>query len=103
MSKGEASQQRIIEAAYELFLEQGYHGTSMRQIAERAGLTMGGIYNHFDGKESIWEAVFMAKHPYRTMLPLLVERSGHTVAEFVRTAAADVVDRVGAGMMSCST
>lgn len=91
LSKGEASQQRIVEAAYVLFLEQGYHGTSMRQIAERAGLTMGGIYNHFDGKESIWEAVFMAKHPYRTMVPLLVGAEGRTVAEFVRSAAADVV------------
>jgi AcrR family transcriptional regulator len=91
LSKGEASQQRIIEAAYALFLEQGYHGTSMRQIAERAGLTMGGIYNHFDGKESIWEAVFMAKHPYRAVVPLLVDAKGQTVAEFVRSAAADVV------------
>ncbi len=91
LSKGEASQQRIIEAAYELFLEQGYHGTSMRQIAERVGLTMGGIYNHFGGKESIWEAVFMTKHPYQTILPLVVEAQGKTVAEFIRTAATDVV------------
>ena len=91
LSKGEASQQRIVAAAYVLFLEQGYHGTSMRQIAERAGLTMGGIYNHFDGKESIWEAVFMAKHPYRAVLPLLVDADGQTVAEFVRSAANDIV------------
>ncbi len=91
LSKGEITQQRIVEAAYELFLEQGYHGTSMRQIAERAGLTMGGIYNHFDGKESIWEAVFMAKHPYRAVLPLLVDADGQTVAEFVRSAAGGVV------------
>ena len=91
LSKGEASQQRIVEAAYELFLEQGYHGTSMRQIAERAGLTMGGIYNHFDGKESIWEAVFLAKHPYRAVLPLLAEAKGQSIADFVRAAAGDVV------------
>jgi AcrR family transcriptional regulator len=91
LSKGEASQQRIIDAAYKLFLEQGYHGTSMRQIAQSAGLTMGGIYNHFDGKESIWEAVFMAKHPYHTILPLILEAQGKTVAEFIRTAANDVV------------
>ena len=91
LSKGEASQQRIIDAACELFLEQGYHGTSMRQIAERAGLTMGGIYNHFGGKESIWEAVFMARHPYHTILPLVIEAEGKTIAEFVRTAANDVV------------
>lgn len=91
LSKGEASRQRIVDAAYLLFLEQGYHGTSMRQIAERAGLTMGGIYNHFDGKESIWVAVFMTKHPYQTILPLLRAAPGDSVADFIRTSAADVV------------
>jgi AcrR family transcriptional regulator len=90
-SKGEATQQRILAAAYALFLEQGYHGTSMRQIAARAGLTMGGVYNHFDGKESIWEAVFMAKHPYRTILPRLAGIEGETAAQFVRRAAGAVV------------
>jgi AcrR family transcriptional regulator len=91
LSKGEASQQRIVEAAYALFLEQGYHGTSMRQIAERAGLTMGGIYNHFSGKESIWQAVFMTKHPYQTILPLLLAAPGASVADFIRTSAANII------------
>lgn len=90
-TKGEVSQQRIIAAAYTLFLEQGYHGTSMRQIAEAAGLTMGGVYNHFGGKESIWEAVFMAKHPYQTVLPLVIAAEGESVAGFIRSAAIDVV------------
>jgi len=90
-TKGEASQQRIIDAAYVLFLEQGYHGTSMRQIAEAAGLTLGGVYNHFDGKESIWEAVFMAKHPYQTVLPVVLAVEGQSVAGFIRSAAADIV------------
>ena len=91
LSKGEVSRQRIIDAAYTLFLEQGYHGTSMRQIAEAAGLTLGGVYNHFDGKESIWEAVFMAKHPYRTILPVVLTAQGESVAGFIRSAAVDVV------------
>ena len=90
-TKGEASRQRIVEAAYTLFLDQGYHGTSIRQIAEAADLTTGGIYSHFDGKESIWEAVFMAKHPYTTMLPLVAAAEGETVAVFMRAAAAAVV------------
>lgn len=94
LSKGEASRQRIVQSAYELFLEQGYHGTSMRQIAERAGLTMGGVYNHFAGKESIWEAVFMARHPYRTILPLVAAAEGQTVAEFIRSAATHVVSEL---------
>jgi len=58
LRKGEATQARILDTAHALFMEQGYHGTSMRQIAERARITLGGIYNHFASKEAIWEAVF---------------------------------------------
>jgi AcrR family transcriptional regulator len=94
LSKGEVTRQRIVAAAYQLFLEQGYHGTSMRQIAERGGLTMGGVYNHFSGKESIWEAVFMTKHPYRTILPLLGGMQEETAAELVRRAAHIVVQEL---------
>ena len=53
LTKGERTRQTIEEAAYELFLENGYSATSMRQIAERAELALGGIYNHFSGKEEI--------------------------------------------------
>ena len=91
LRKGEQTQARILDAAFTLFLEQGYHGTSIRQIAEAADLTTGGIYSHFNGKESIWEAVFMAKHPYTTMLPLVAAAEGETVAAFMRAAAAAVV------------
>ncbi len=70
VSKGEATRARIVEAAYQLFMSQGYHATSMRQIVEKAGITMGGIYTHFACKEAIWEAVFMAKHPYHEILTL---------------------------------
>lgn len=93
--KGEATRGRIVETAYRLFLEQGYHGTSMRQIAERAGLTMGGIYNHFPGKEEIWIAVFLARHPYHEILPVLQTATGETVADFVRDAARRLVEELG--------
>ena len=87
LRKGEQTQLRILDAAYALFMEQGYHGTSMRQIAERAGITMGGVYNHFASKEEIWEAVLFDRHPYRAVVPLLREASGETTEAFVRDAA----------------
>lgn len=95
LRKGESTHARIVEAAHALFLEQGYHGTSMRRIADAAGITMGGIYNHFAGKEAIWEEVFEAKHPAREILPLLQAAQGTTVAEVVRDAAARMVDALG--------
>jgi AcrR family transcriptional regulator len=86
-TKGEQTRSSIIAAAHDLFIKQGYNGTSMRQIARKAGLALGGIYNHFSGKEDIFEAVFLENHPFRTMLPALEVAQGDTVEEFVRNAA----------------
>jgi AcrR family transcriptional regulator len=43
----------VIDAAMEVFLEHGYEGASMEAIARRAGLTKGGLYHHFPGKDEI--------------------------------------------------
>lgn len=91
LRKGEQTQARIIDAAYTLFMEQGYHGTSMRQIAERTGVTMGGVYNHFASKEDIWVAVLFDRHPYRAVLPILRATEGDTTEAFLRKAAQQLV------------
>lgn len=44
----------ILEAAEELFARFGYEKTGVKQIAERAELSVGQIYNHFDGKAEIF-------------------------------------------------
>ncbi len=95
LSKGEATAERIVDAAYALFLEQGYHGTSMRQIAERAEMTLGGIYNHFPNKEAIWVAVFTIKHPYHELAPAIRAAEGATVSEFIQRAAFTLVETLG--------
>lgn len=86
-TKGEITRLAIEDAAMELFLEQGYHATSMRQIAERANLALGGIYNHFAGKEEIFEAIIVDKHPYKTILPLIAKAEGETAEDFLKNAA----------------
>lgn len=86
-SKGEATRARLIEAAYTLFLKQGYHGTSMREIADQAGIAVGGIYNHFANKDEVFAAVLDAYHPYHIVMPALEATQGETMAEFVQDAA----------------
>lgn len=95
LTKGERTRQTILEAAYELFLEQGYAATSMRQIAERAGLALGGIYNHFDGKEAIFADLIIDRHPYQQVLPILLETPADDIESFVRTAARTMVEELG--------
>jgi AcrR family transcriptional regulator len=49
----EKSTTKIVFAAMELFSERGYQGTSMADIAKKAGVSKGLIYNYFEGKEGI--------------------------------------------------
>jgi AcrR family transcriptional regulator len=44
---------RIQQVAVELFTEHGYEGTSLREIAERLGVTKAALYYHFKSKEDI--------------------------------------------------
>jgi AcrR family transcriptional regulator len=85
-TKGEITRIAIEDAAIELFMEQGYHATSMRQIAEQAELALGGIYNHFSSKEEIFEAIIIDKHPYKRVLPLILDAEGDTAEEFLKSA-----------------
>lgn len=55
--KGERTANAILDAAEQQFARQGYHGTSLRNIAREAGLQEPGIYNHFQGKQAIHAAV----------------------------------------------
>jgi AcrR family transcriptional regulator len=49
----ETTEERIRRVATELFYEQGYHGTTMRDIAAGVGIKAGSLYNHFPSKEEI--------------------------------------------------
>jgi AcrR family transcriptional regulator len=81
----------ILEAAQHLFTQQGFHGTSMRQIAQDAGIALGGIYNHFPSKEIIFETIFEENHPYHDVLPILEQAQGDTPEALVRNAALHVL------------
>jgi AcrR family transcriptional regulator len=63
--RGEDTRQAILDAAERLFLEKGFNGTSMRQIAQEAGgIAVGGIYNHFASKETIFLELVSVRSPY---------------------------------------
>ena len=65
IAKSDASMAKALEAALGLFSSQGFRATSMRQIAEKSGLSVGNLYHHFSNKEEMfqrllgqyWEAV----------------------------------------------
>jgi len=54
----EDKREAILKAALELFAEQGFYGTAVPAIAERAKVAAGTIYRHFDSKEALVNALF---------------------------------------------
>ncbi|MFJ3231720.1 TetR/AcrR family transcriptional regulator [Streptomyces sp. NPDC086787] len=52
------TRQRIQDVALELFVEQGYEKTSLREIAERLDVTKAALYYHFKTKEEITVSLF---------------------------------------------
>lgn len=83
-SRGELTRERILKAAYELFVKQGYHGTSMRQIAASLGIALSGLYNHFASKSDVFHAVFLEYHPYREVIPVLIDFKNEDIEVFIR-------------------
>jgi len=49
----EEKRQQIKDAALELFAHEGYHGTSISEIAKSAGISKGLMYNYFESKEEL--------------------------------------------------
>ncbi|NMC11514.1 MAG: TetR/AcrR family transcriptional regulator [Chloroflexi bacterium] len=86
LSRNQKTRQDILRAAHDLFVQQGYHGTSMRQIAKNAHMALGGLYNYFESKEAVFKDVFWEYHPYRDILPYLNNAEGDTVEEFIHHA-----------------
>jgi len=51
------TQQKIFDAAVELFYQKGYAGTSVREIARMVGIKESSIYNHYSNKEEILDCI----------------------------------------------
>ncbi len=90
------SRTQVLDAALALFSHQGYRATSMRDIAERAGVSTGNVYHHFKDKETIfrelldqyWRAIADPDFPVNRALrtgsfPENLEAIGHAARESV--------------------
>ena len=61
-SKGEQTRALILETALEIFKERGYEQTTMRAIAQKAGVSLGNAYYYFRSKEFLIQAFYQRLH-----------------------------------------
>ncbi len=61
-TKGEQTRARILAAALALFRKNGYERTTMRAVAEAAGVSLGNAYYYFESKESLIQAFYGRTH-----------------------------------------
>jgi TetR/AcrR family transcriptional regulator, mexJK operon transcriptional repressor len=57
----EALGQTIVDAAYELFVQLGFHSTTLDKVAQRAKVSKLSIYRHFENKEALFSAAIAAR------------------------------------------
>ncbi|TAH13322.1 MAG: TetR/AcrR family transcriptional regulator [Curvibacter sp.] len=55
----EVKREQIMSAARRVFLEEGFDGASMQRITELSGVSKATVYNHFPGKDRLFEAVML--------------------------------------------
>jgi AcrR family transcriptional regulator len=82
------TRQRILDVALDLFIEKGFDGTSLREIAERLGVTKAALYYYFESKDDILLALHMRIHEFGQQAflsmgdgPVTLEQWGELVDE----------------------
>jgi len=78
--------QRILDAAADAFALDGYHATSIREIAARAGITKPVLYDHFPSKQRLYVELIEGARDKLTMRGAAVMRSGAPAESRVRAA-----------------
>jgi AcrR family transcriptional regulator len=85
--KGEATKEAILQAALELFVRKGYHGTSINEITHKAGVTKGALYSYFTGKgELLLQIIEQYKvRSLNEMIKTVSEYPGNALEKLHRT------------------
>ncbi|MFD5271513.1 ScbR family autoregulator-binding transcription factor [Streptomyces sp. NPDC058335] len=83
--RAKATRRSLLEAAAQLFAEQGYAATSVNDISARSGRTSGAVYFHYTGKEGI--AVAVVEDRFATWSQLAARYGDETVPPLERLVA----------------
>ncbi len=91
-----ARRQQLLSAALEVFVETGYHASSMGDVADRAGVSKPVLYQHFEGKLELYLALLdeqLAEMASTVRTALASTDSNRERVEAVTSAFFEFVDR----------
>ena len=91
LSRTAETQRALLDAAREVFIEQGFTSASVTDIVERAGSSVGSLYHHFGGKSEMFLALW---HEYKDAQE---DASGKAIAQAQRAGVTDPLALFTAG------
>jgi AcrR family transcriptional regulator len=94
--KAAIRREQVLAAAFELFCEHGYAGTSTRRIAEAAGVTEGLVFHYFGSKEALLLEIAARRHTFAGRVLTFVQRAEHGSARALLIAVADGLAEISA-------
>lgn len=72
----------VLQGALDCFMEHGYHGTTIRQIADRIGLSVPGVYHYYSSKHDLLVAIMMfAMADLRARSAAALEEAGNNAVK----------------------
>jgi AcrR family transcriptional regulator len=87
----ERTRGELVAAALAVFLEHGFHGSSLDEIADRAGYSRGAVYSNFAGKDELFLAVLDAQFEQRARVLADVLLDERRLEESYRAVARSMV------------
>lgn len=87
------TREALLDAAVEKFSENGYWGTSMRDIARAVGVRESALYNYFPSKESLFEAMLLRHHEESVhLLDAIVDQPIANLTVFLESVARQMLE-----------
>jgi AcrR family transcriptional regulator len=94
-SKDLSTEQKILEAARQVFFDKGMHGARMQDIADKAGINKAMLHYYFRSKDKLFETIFTdASNHFFPMLKAIIE-SDKTVFEKIEVLCIEYINQVG--------
>ncbi|MGN6211781.1 TetR family transcriptional regulator [Parafilimonas sp.] len=90
-----STEQKILEAARQVFFDKGMHGARMQDIADKAGINKAMLHYYFRSKDKLFETIFTdASNHFFPMLNAIIE-SDKTVFEKIEVLCIEYINQVG--------